>query len=76
MGMKTKEQVTAEFKADLAELLKKYSRDDWAAEICLNETSRSFYSTYNIEAYIPSLYDENGDCIREYTEINLGSNIG
>jgi hypothetical protein len=74
--MKTKSQVTTEFTEELLALLKKYSRDDWAAEICLNETSRSFYPVYNIEAYIPSLYDENGECIREYTEIDLGTTIG
>lgn len=73
--MKTKDQVTTEFKADLAELLRKYSRPipgDWDAEIILGQKSHSYYSEYWIEVCIPTLFDEAGNETREYTEINLG----
>lgn len=73
--MKTKDQVTADFKQDLAALLKKYSRDDWPAEIGLGEKCTSWSSDYWVEVCIPSLYDEDYNTTREYTEINLGKSF-
>lgn len=71
--MQTEEQVTQMFKAELQTLLDKYeaeieARDFWQGFAECGEDVR-------MEVYIPAIYDENHNCVREGTVINLGSYI-
>ncbi len=66
--MQTKEQVEKEFRAKLQALLDEYGADlesviDWRN------------SSNHMEVIIPSIYDEDGSCLREWTEIDLGGYV-
>lgn len=67
--MKNQETVAREFKADLNALLKKYR-----ASIEIQDTGRSFYSSPTMMVSIDGVY-ENGECISDYTYVDLGTNI-
>ena len=71
----TAREVEIAFRTDLAALLAKYSNGADRAEI----ESEDHFSGYaecgediRITASIPSVYDAEGNQIREYTEIDLG----
>lgn len=71
--MKTKEQVTVAFKAELQTLLDKYNaeleaKDHWEG---YSETGEDVRMTVDI----PAIYGSENNCLREYTEIDLGSII-
>jgi len=66
--MKNQETVAKEFKADLKALLKKYR-----ASIEIQDTGRSFYSRQIMMVSIDGVYDENGECISDYTSVDLGT---
>lgn len=81
--MKTKEQVEKEFRHDLGVLLEKYSSypEDGKAGVAsfasieiVSEGSWNL-ERHHIEVTLPSHYDKDGECIREWTDINLGENI-
>lgn len=68
--MKTKDQLTKEFTAELHALLAKYG-----AEI----DAEDHYSGYpecgsdvRMTVTIPAIHDANGETLREWTEIDLG----
>ena len=68
--MKTKEEVTLEFKSKLDALLTEYD-----AEL----SAKDHYSGYSecgedvrMTVCIPVRYAFNGDCLQEWTEIDLG----
>jgi hypothetical protein len=67
--MKTSQERQKEFESDLKELLKKYD-----AEIELQEVNSHNYmrGEDRMIAYLKSKYDNEGNCIEEWTEINLG----
>ena len=69
--METKEQISAAFKAELQELLDKYSADIEAKDHWLgySECGEDVRMTVDI----PAIYDNEYNCLREYTEIDLGS---
>lgn len=69
----TKENVTAQFKQALQELL-----DVWGAEL----EARDHYDGYpecgediRMTVTIPAVYTADGDTEREWTEIDLGSSL-
>ena len=69
--MKTKEQVTQEFRTELQALLDKYgadmeARDHW-------QGYAECGSDVRITVDVPGIYDRDNNCVREYTEIDLGS---
>lgn len=69
--MKTKEQVEQEFRRDLQKLLNKYK-----AEINAEDHYRGYPECgedIRIEVNIQSIYDENGECLQEYTYFDIGS---
>ena len=70
--METKEQRKEEFLKDLKELLKKHD-----ADIQLEEINYRAYmgGDWVMTAYLDSEYDAEYDCLKEYTEINLGNYI-
>ena len=55
-----------QFKSELKALLKK-----WNAEIGLEDIGRNWSYYYVIKCYIDAIY-EDGDCIAEWTEVDLG----
>jgi len=55
-----------QFKAELKALLKK-----WNTEIELEDIGRDWSSNYVMKCYIDAIY-EDGDCIAEWTEVDLG----
>lgn len=69
--MITSEQVKTQFLAELRALCEKWNADFSAKD------EYSGYSEYGedirIRVYIPSVYDKNGECEREWTEIDLGN---
>jgi len=71
--MKTSEQVEEEFKSDLRDFLKK-----WGADI---EASDHFtgYSEcgedIRVTVTLSGIYTTEGECIREYAEIDLGGSF-
>lgn len=71
--MKTKEHVEKEFRAELQALLDKYSA------VIEAEDHFSGYSEcgqdIRITVSIPAIYDENHNCISEYTIVDLGGRI-
>ncbi len=69
--METKEQVAAAFRADLQALLDKYNaeleaKDHWQGYSECGEDVR-------MTVDIPAIYDSEYNCLREYTEIDLGA---
>jgi len=68
--MITKQEVEAEFRKDLQELLKKYK-----AEIHLEEISTGgYYTSPQITVYVDGEYDpETLEWTREYCSFSLGS---
>lgn len=72
--MKTKETIEKEFREELQNLLKKYNaelsaEDHWRGYAECGEDVR-------MTVDIPGVYDENGDYISEWTQIDLGRWIG
>lgn len=72
--MKTSEQIKIEFETALKQLLKSFNNADMQAD--------DHYSGYpecgediKITVTIPAVYDENHNCISEFTEIDLGKYI-
>ena len=71
--METKEQVAAAFKADLQALLDKYgaeleATDHWQGYSECGEDVR-------MTVDIPAIYDSEYNCLREFTEVDLGSHL-
>jgi hypothetical protein len=71
--METKEQISAAFKAELQALLDKYNaeleaKDHWQGYSECGEDVRMIVD-------IPAIYDSKHNCMREYTEIDLGGYI-
>ena len=71
MNMQTADQITQAFKAELQALLDKYgadlsARDTWEGYPECGEDVR-------MHVNVPSIYDADHNCLREYTEIDLGS---
>lgn len=69
--MITKQEVEKQFLTDLAELLKKWSIPTWTAEISLEDASIGWERDQTIMISIPSLYDADLNCLREYVEFEL-----
>lgn len=59
-----------QFEKELKALLKK-----WNTEIELEDIGRDWSSDYVMKCYIDGIYNKNGDCIAEFTEVNLGRYI-
>jgi hypothetical protein len=71
MNMQTADQITQAFKAELQALLDKYgaelsARDTWEGYPECGEDVR-------MHVDVPAIYDADHNCLREYTEIDLGS---
>ena len=71
MNMQTADQITQAFKAELQALLDKYgaelsARDTWEGYPECGEDVR-------MQVDVPAIYDADHNCLREYTEIDLGS---
>ena len=71
--MKTAKQVEDEFRAELSDLLAKYgaeleAKDYWQG---YSECGADVRMTVTIDGQ----WDENGETVREYTEIDLGSSF-
>lgn len=69
--MQTKDQVARAFKSELQALLDKYgaelsARDQWEGYPECGEDVR-------MQVAVPAIYDADHNCLREYTEIDLGS---
>jgi len=74
-SMKTKDEVTQEFLTKLKSLLREYSTEDIEATI----EAEDHYPGYpecgediRMTVDIPSTYSPEGECLREWTEIDLG----
>lgn len=70
-GMKTSQEITGEFKTKLRTLLAEYgaelsAKDHWTGYAECGEDVR-------MTVEIPSIYDKDGNCLREWTDIDLGS---
>jgi len=66
----TTDKVTAQFKAELHALLKK-----WDAELSTEDHWKGFAECgedVRMTVHIPAIYDGNGETIRPGTEIDLG----
>jgi hypothetical protein len=68
-GYKESKEIETDFKAELTSLLKK-----WDAEIYVDNSGTNYGNDYNIECNINSKWEE-GKCVSEYTNINLGTFI-
>jgi hypothetical protein len=66
---KESKEIEAGFKAELTALLLK-----WDAEIFVDNSGTNYGNDYNIECHINSKWEE-GKCVSEYTNINLGTFI-
>ena len=71
--MKPAEQVAAEFKAGLRALLDKFcaeltAKDHWRGYPECGEDVR-------MTVTVPAIYDADHNCLREFTEIDLGSYV-
>jgi len=71
--IKTSQQVTADFVRELKALLTKYNADIVAADHYQGYPECGEDVRMTVE--IPSAYDENGELIQEYTEIDLSSSV-
>lgn len=67
--------VEKQFKADLADLLEKYSHGGNHAELSLDDQGTCWDSYEIIEVSIPAIYTEDGETVREYTEVTLGRSV-
>ncbi len=66
--MVTREELEESFKTDLRALLAKYN-----AEMDVDETCSGWGSIVNgIQIYIPSIYNDNHDCISEDATFTIG----
>lgn len=68
--MKTKEEMTIQFKQELTDLLAKYG-----AELAVEDCSRRGYDMQMVVT-IPPKWDESGEQLQEFNEISLGRFIG
>lgn len=66
--MVTSDEVKAEFKKELEALLTK-----WQASVDLVEEHRSRLE--HMEVYIPAIYTDDGDLVRESAQFTLGRNL-
>lgn len=71
MDMQTADQITQAFKSELQALLDKYgaelsARDKWEGYPECGEDVR-------MQVDVPAIYDADHNCLREHTEIDLGS---
>lgn len=69
--MKTSQEITEEFKTKFRALLSEYG-----AEISAKDEFTGYPECgedIRIRVDIPSLYDPDGNCLREWTDIDLGS---
>ena len=69
--VKPAEQVAAEFKADLQTLL-----DKFCAELTAKDHWRGYQECgedVRMTVTVPAIYDADHNCLREFTEIDLGS---
>ena len=71
MDKQTTDQITQAFKSELQALLDKYgaelsARDKWEGYPECGEDVR-------MHVNVPAIYDADHNCLREYTEIDLGS---
>jgi len=71
--MQKKEQVAQAFKAELQALLDKYgaeleAKDFWQGYAECGEDVR-------MEVTVPAIYDADHNCVREWTDIDLGAHI-
>lgn len=73
MTTMTKEQVEKEFRAELNALLKKYNAEMEAGDHWLDYAECG--SDIRIDVTIPAIYDENHNCIREWTDFDLGNYV-
>jgi hypothetical protein len=76
--MKSSNQIKIEFLTDLKELLAKYKGNNYSCEI----TAEDHFSGYaecgediKMTVTIPSIYEENGNQLREWIELDLGRYI-
>lgn len=58
-----------QFKKELKSFLEK-----WNTEIVLEDISINWNSEYVMKCYLDGIY-KDGDCIAEFTEINLGTYV-
>lgn len=68
--MQTKEQIEQAFRAELQALLDKYG-----AELEAKDHFQGYAECgedVRMTVDVPALYDHNHNCVREYTEIDLG----
>ena len=68
--METSEMVEARFMRDLQALLAKYGEAELSADDHWTGYAECG-SDVRMTVYIPGIYDESGDAVREYTEIDL-----
>lgn len=71
--MKSTEQVAAEFKADLHGLF-----DKWGAELVAEDHWSGYAECgedVRMTVTVPAIYDTDHNCLREFTEIDLGSYV-
>jgi len=67
--MKTSDQVSADFKAELSTLLRKYN-----AEVSLTENYDGFYSAVDgIEFTIPAVWDDDNNLVSDFATLNIGT---
>jgi len=66
--MKSRKEVEREFTAELCELLKK-----WDAEIQTEDFGRGYNQDIRMTVSIPGKWDGDGETIREYADIELGT---
>ena len=73
MIVQTKDQVEKEFRAELRALLNKYGAELRAEDHWIGYAECG--SDIKMTVYIPSIYNESGEYVREYVEIDLGNYV-
>lgn len=71
--MKTSVTVTAEFEAELQALLNK-----WGANISADDHYQGYPECgedIRMQVEIPAIYDADHNCVREWTQIDLGQYV-
>lgn len=68
--MKTAKEIQNEFKKELSEFLKK-----WDTNIELENIGTGWSDEYVMICYINGVYNSDGECLSEFTEVKLGSYI-
>lgn len=71
--MKTSREVTAQFEAELQALLNK-----WGANISADDHYQGWAECgedIRMQVEIPAIYDANNNCVREWTQIDLGQYV-